>query len=709
LKTLLALALLGGMLGPDGVDHTFVYRAERELRSVNLAGSFNNWDRTAMPMTLDADGRTWSKRLRLPYGKHSYKFVLNGDEWITDPKSQRDEDDGNGHINSILFLLPPDYARPASPTDGVTAASALQHRQEAPFLNYDRGKLTLRLRARPDDLRQVRAYVGQNRYLPMTETSRDELYAYYSVEVEWDRRQDLHYGFFLDDGPRLQFYGADGLQRDGSGGGHAFTLSAKDFRPFEVPAWVERTVFYQIFPDRFRNADRSNDPENVVPWDATPTYYNRYGGDAAGVREKIPYLKSLGVSSIYFNPVFVSPSNHRYEADDYFTIDPEIGTNEEFVSLTRELRQAGIRTVLDGVFNHTSPNHRVFRDIREREKASPYLDWYFIKSFPIRVGENPNYEAWWGFPSMPKVNLLHPPARDYMLGVVTHWQREAAVDGWRLDVANEVPMEFWRAFRDHVKGIDKDLWIVGEVWGDGSPWLKGDQWDSVMNYQFRDANLRFFAEGKTTPTQFLDHLMRVHHSYAPQVSRNMMNLLSSHDTPRFLTLSGSDASLHKLAAAVQFTWVGAPSVYYGEEVGMEGGPDPDNRRGMRWDLATDDNPMLAYYRRLAKIRNESRALQSGDPEILLADDRSSTFAYARTLGNEFAILAANRSSRPQTLTIALPPHLAASAHAGVRDALGNHPARLVGGSTLRLTLPPRQAAIILPTADAAGQQSRRNL
>jgi cyclomaltodextrinase / maltogenic alpha-amylase / neopullulanase len=694
------LAIVAAVFFATERPYTFSYVAERDLKSVTVAGTFNNWDKRAMPMERQSDGKTWKRIVPLAPGKHLYKFVLDDEQWITDPDSKRSEDDGNGNVNTVLMLLPDDYDRPARRGDGLLTLSALRHATEVPYLNWDRGRLMLTLRIRPDDADEIAAVVGGRR-LPMKEVSRDDLYAVLRTEVPWNLRTDLEYAFWIRDGGAQFHYGPEGL-RSPRAQGNRFKLKASEYQPFEVPGWVEQSVLYQIFPDRFENGDRSNDPKNVVAWDAAPTWYNRYGGDAAGVRKRMGHLTDLGIGAVYFNPVFYSPSNHRYEANDFLQIDPEIGTNEEFAALTRDLKARGIRTILDGVFNHTSPDFRQFKDIREKGRDSRYVDWFFIKSFPVVVGENPNYEAWWGFPSMPKVNLMNPEARSYMLGVVDFWQKNAEIAGWRLDVANEVPMDFWRAFRSHVKGIDPKLWIVGEVWGDGSPWLKGDQWDSVMNYQFRDAVLRFIAEGRTKPSEFIQRLMQVHESYAPQVSRNMMNLLSSHDTPRFLTLCNGDRRLAMLGATVQMTWVGAPSIYYGEELGMEGGGDPECRKGMEWHRATPDNDLLNHYRRLIKLRNSSHALQSGHPVPLLVDDENGTLAFARVFDGEVVIVALNRSNRVRTLTLQLPSNL--KSDQGFTCALDGRSASVAREGSLRLSLAPLGSAVLI----REGSDSKRS-
>lgn len=483
----------------EAEQHVFIYESPTKLSAVNVAGTFNNWNKDANPMTSDAAGKIWRATVPVAFGKHFYKFVLNGDNWIVDPKAAKNETDSSGYTNSVLMILPADYARPASPNDGITARSALSHQTEIPYLNYDRGQLMLSLRARPDDIKSVALKVGARRY-SMKLISSDDLYARYNVTLPWNRKSDLKYSFEVKDGAQTQEFGANGL------GAMArvkpFQLNARKFQPFVVPDWVQRTVFYQIFPDRFANGDKTNDPPDVQPWNIAPNGFSRLGGDVKGVRDHLPYLEKLGVSSVYFNPVFKSPSNHRYDAEDFKTIDPQFGTNAEFIALSKELQANKIRTVMDFVFNHTATTFAPFMDIREKGAASKYKDWYTIKSYPVKVENPPNYVAWYGYAAMPKLNLSNPPTEDYMLNLVNYWKSQIPLSGLRLDVADEVDMRFWRALRTRVKGLDSQMWIVGERWSDASPWLKGDQWDAAMNYQFLFANRDFFAESKSSPTQF---------------------------------------------------------------------------------------------------------------------------------------------------------------------------------------------------------------
>lgn len=687
----MTLAILALASVAQTISHEFVYVAERDLKSVSVAGTFNNWDRGANLMKVDPDQRTWRLRLRLNPGQHQYKFVLDGETWIVDPKSKDNRDDGSGHINSFLTLLPEDYKTPAVRGDGSLTLSALQHSAEDAAIKWDKGKLTLTFRTRKDDVRGVSIRANFS-LVAMTRSGSDDLYDYYRARVDWDRASDLVYVFRIDDGKAFD-YGDKGVD------GGTFRIRAADFKPFLIPTWAEGAVFYQIFPERFENGDRKNDPANAVAWGSKPEWFNFMGGDLAGIRKRAPHITSLGVQGIYLNPIFEGPSNHGYETTDYLKVAKRMGTNDDLKQLVRALKAKGVRTVLDGVFNHTATDFFAFQDLRDRGQASIYKDWFFAKSYPIKVGDPPNYEAWFGFPSMPKVNLRNPAARKYMLDVPKFWHDTAGIDGWRLDVANEVEMDFWRDFRTTVKALSPELWIVGEVWSDARQWLRGDQWDSAMGYQFRDAALRFIAEGQTTPTQFLDHLFAVYDSYPPQVSRNMMSLLSSHDTPRFLTLCKGNRELALLGATLQLTWPGSPSIYYGEEVGMEGGADPDNRRVMDWSLATPSNPFLVHYKKLLALRARSAALRTGEPIRLTADDTQQTLAFARVEGRDAAVIAVNRADQPRTVSIPAETLFQQGIRHGFEDALTGATVRQADGR-LVVNLSPRSAAVLLPATQA---------
>lgn len=676
---------------------TFEFSAPA-AKTVSVAGTFNNWSQDANPMRVQGGG--WTATIEVPVGRHQYKFVVDGSSWRLDP-SAKSIKDGMGNTNSVLAVLPVGYESPARQGDGTITESPIWHPTEAPALAYDRGRLHLMLRSRANDVEAVSLVTSGSAPRPMASSHSDEIFSYHTVDAEWDKRSPFVYRFEIKDGPKTMK-----MPRDGGW----YKVDPKKFDSPAPPSWVERTVFYQIFPDRFANGDPSNDPKQVENWETgRPTFRNWFGGDLAGVRHRQDHLRELGVGAVYWNPVFASPSNHRYDTTDYLRIDPRLGTNDEFADLTRELEKSGIKTVLDGVFNHTATDFPAFATLLRDQQSAATRDWYTVRSWPVRLEGKPTYEAWAGFGAMPKLNHANPAVRRMVREVVEHWQGAAAVHGWRLDVSPEVPMSFWREFRPWVKD-DPDRWIVGEMWGDASPWLKGDQWDSTMNYQFRNSVLGFVARGTMGPRAFWDDLMRVHHAYGPQVSRNLLNLVSSHDVPRILTECGGDARLAKLAAALLFSWVGAPCVYYGDEIGMEGGADPDNRRPMDWRRATADNAFLQLYRSLADLRNESLALQSGDPVLLAADDQARTLAFARVMPGDLRIVVVNRSEKAQRVSFHLSPELArrsdVRAAQGWKCGLTGVSAR-ADQSHLAVELPPFSLIVLAPRPKAGADSTSR--
>jgi glycosidase len=637
------------------VPTEFVYTSSEPARSVHVAGSFNNWNREATPMRQVAGTQTWRAKVDLTPGKYFYKFVVDGARWITDPQAARNEDDGNGNVNSVRFVWPADYGSPADPNDGKVAASALEHRTDLSGRNWVDGELEVRLRTRPGDVSAVK-WIVAGRSVPMDVESADDLYAVWIGRTRWNGRGDLRYHFNLHDGDRVLRYDAAGLDAVTE---TPYRLDPQTFRPFRTPDWVERAVIYQIFPDRFANGSRANDPANVQDWaTGTPTYYNRFGGDAEGIRHRLGHLKALGVTDVYFTPVFKSPSNHRYDASDYLTIDPQIGTNAEFARLGREMRGQGISMILDLAFNHTATDFWAFQDIRDRGPQSRYNDWYFIKEHPVVPRENPPYEAWFGFPSMPKLRVLNPETKAYLLQVAERWRRDVpAVRGYRLDVANEVEPDFWRAFRQSIKKADPQFWILGEHWGDARPWLGGDQWDSVMNYPFREAAVRYLAKDEWTREQFQRALTQNQALYARQVRPGLMNLLSSHDTARFLTEAGGRLDRQVAAATLQFTWPGVPNIYYGEEIAMEGGRDPDNRRPMRWDLVPQRRDLIRTYARLAEAKRTVRALHRAPATFLPNPPGAKAFGFVRDAGQDAAVVLINPDDREVAFDVEWPSPL----------------------------------------------------
>lgn len=413
------------------------------------------------------------------------------------------------------------------------------------------------------------------------------------------------------------------------------------------PPWVHRAVFYQIFLDRFANGNRGNDPVSTVPWESCPSRENFFGGDLEGLTGRLDYLASLGVGGIYLNPIFLSPSNHKYDTQDYLLIDPHFGSLRTFGEMLDAAHDRGIRLLLDGVFNHTGDRFWAFQHVLRAGERSPYAQWYYCHGFPLRQQPKPNYDCWWGFPSLPKLNVAHPDVLHYLSRVVSFWT-SLGIDGWRLDVPNEVPFFFWRYFRHLVRGINPEAYLVGEIWDDGRPWLGGDMFDAVMNYSWRDLVVKYIARGEISLESFVSGLESVLGRYPGQVPYGLFNLLGSHDTPRFLTLARGDKRRLKLAALLQFTYPGVPVIYYGDEVGLTGESDPDCRRTMLWQPEQQDLDLLGFFRRLGQLRGSSPALWTGDLHTILLDGANSVWAYTREAEGERILAVFNFSDHDRT-------------------------------------------------------------
>lgn len=394
---------------------------------------------------------------------------------------------------------------------------------------------------------------------------------------------------------------------------------------FTVPDWIRNTVWYQILPDRFFNGDKSNDPQNTLPWGNEPTWYDYIGGDIKGIIEKLDYLKDLGIGGIHFCPLFKGDKSHKYETTDYFSIDPVFGTNELFEQLIEQAHSMGIKVMLDGVFNHVGIHHPFFQDVIQKGDKSEYFDWFCIKSLPVTSGQ---YETFATNSNMPKLNFNNEKVIQYFLEVGTYWAERYHIDGWRLDVANEIGHDFWRRFRHAVKSVNPNIFIMGEVWHNALPWLKGDQYDSVMNYPLTNACVHFFATGETTAKEFQWKINELLTDYPLQAVEAGYNFLSSHDISRFVSIAGENIDLLLLAYVFLFTLPGSPSVYYGDEIGMEGlktNSGDSHRRGMVWDEKKWDLRVYENVKKLIHLRNQHSAfrqfeinwLESGNDDVLL--------------------------------------------------------------------------------------------
>lgn len=417
-----------------------------------------------------------------------------------------------------------------------------------------------------------------------------------------------------------------------------------------VPAWVGDAVFYQIFPERFANGDPANDPHNVEPWGGLPRNDNFFGGDLAGIIKHLNHLQDLGITAVYLNPIFASPSNHKYNTTDYMRIDPSFGDDALFRALVDECHARGIRVILDGVFNHTSVDFFAFADLRKRGERSVYRSWYNVASFPIAPPQTPNYECWWGYGTLPKLMTSDPSVRSYIYGVTRKWM-SFGIDGWRLDVANEIPHDFWKAWRAVVKSINPDAYICAEIWDNAAAWLNGNEFDATMNYRFRTAVLNGLVSRSTTLAAMDSTLTAQRADYSPGVNHALLNLLGSHDTERVLTMAGGDTAAVRQAMLLQFTYPGAPMVYYGDEFGMMGGKDPGCRGTMVWDRDGQDSTMFRYVRSVIALRRSHPVWSRGNIQTLLVDDARRVYAYERTGMGVRGVVVMNDGSEPATVRI----------------------------------------------------------
>ena len=473
----------------------------------------------------------------------------------------------------------------------------------------------------------------------------------------------------------------------------------------QTPDWVRDAVFYQIFPDRFAKSDRVPKASNLQTWGGAPTGHAYQGGDLLGVVERLDYLADLGINAIYFNPIFRSGSNHRYHTHDYYQVDPMLGGNAALRELLDAAHARGIRVVLDGVFNHASRGFFQFHDILENGPESAYLDWFHVEEWPLHPygGGKANYGAWWGNRALPKLNTNTPAVRRFIWDVARYWI-EFGVDGWRLDVPQEIDDdEFWREFRRVVKAANPDAYIVGEIWDEAERWLQGDQYDAVMNYGVGRAALGLFAAEtldreyrpggfKLMPLRgraFSHQIERLVEIYPEAITQVQLNMLDSHDTARFVNQAGGDWDALRLSLLLLMALPGAPCIYYGTEVGMTGGPDPDCRRAFPWhDEATWDRDLLDFTRRAIALRKAHPALRRGRFETLYAHE--DVVILGRQIEGDAVVIAFNAGREPQSITCAVDDYLSDGT---LTDVWGGLPARVSHGTLRHLALPPRSAAV----------------
>lgn len=494
-----------------------------------------------------------------------------------------------------------------------------------------------------------------------------------------------------------------------------------------APAWARDAVVYQVMPDRFAASRRVPKPGDLEPWDAPPTQRGFKGGDLLGLAERLDELADLGITALYLNPIFSAGSNHRYDTWDPLTVDPLLGGDAAFRELLAGAHDRGIRVLLDGVFNHVGRGFRPFAHVLENGGSSPYRDWFHLDD-DVRGGRREvvafpdpadpaarasGYRAWWGVPSLPKLRVEHPPVREYLLGVAEHWTR-TGIDGWRLDVPADVDdPTFWPAFRERVRSVNPEAWLVGEIWSPAADWL-GDRFDGLMDYPLGMAILGFAAgghvdrdvaagqmdyrdrlvdlDGTAFGTRVLDDL-----AVAGPPDAAMLTLLGSHDTPRARSVLADDLVRLRLAALLLLTLPGAPSIYYGDELAMAGRADPDCRRGYPPLLAGAGDEALAhraFVRAAITARRDHAVLRRGDVSVAVATGRA--IVLERTWAGGRVVIAVNAGDAPADLEVG-------SVLRGVRrlEALDVGEATVDATAVGRIRLGPTSAAVFAGAAAEA--------
>lgn len=510
--------------------------------------------------------------------------------------------------------------------------ATVYHRPESEFAYIEDKQIVLRVRIGKGQVENVNCIWGdpydfekkngknlwQFQSASMTIVATTEYFDYWEVKLR-PLNSRIQYLFQLINSKENILYGDSGFNENSNENIQNLGLYFKLPYLHEIdaensPTWIGKTVWYQIFPERFANGDKNNDPINVLPWNfkTKPTPNSFFGGDLQGIIDHLDYLKKLGINGIYLCPIFKSTSNHKYNTMDYFQIDPNFGNKEKFHQLVNEAHKRDIRIMLDAVFNHIGSDSVQWQDVLKRNSQSRYFDWFYIHQLntdnmreiqnEFKVGKKVPYDAFGYSAFMPKLNTENPEVEKYLLDVAKYWIKEFDIDGWRLDVANEVDHHFWRQFAEMCHQLKPDFYILGEVWNSARSWLQGDQFSGVMNYAFTSLIKEGLIEKKYSGKQFLEKLSEQEMQYSDPVNRSMMNILDSHDTTRLLNDCKNDKDLERMVLAFTFVQRGTPCIYYGDEIGMTGEEDPDNRKCMNWNENTQDRKMLKFVTDLIKFR-----------------------------------------------------------------------------------------------------------
>ncbi|MBI1291525.1 hypothetical protein GC173_09825 [bacterium] len=735
-------------IGNDEYLVTFKWTPSEPVRSPGVAGAFNSWSRTDLPFSGPDGNGTWTVTARIKGGEYRYKFIAGDNGWYTDPLNPVGEPDGHNGTNSILRLglVALLDGREAKAGDGKIEVRAIHHSPDE-FTYFDLftpDDVLIRTRSLVGDIESVTiklvARDGTSVARPMEKVASDKLYDF------WEIHYRHHKG---DVAVAYEFEYRDGSTVEKSATRHPLVMDKS--RMVKTPEWARDAVWYQIMVDRFRDGDPSNNPEFTAeterskvthpwrsewyteqPWEREGgqsfwrwSMYNRlYGGDFAGVEQELDYIKSLGVTAIYFNPIFEATNSHKYNARSYMHADDGYGVPGEFarstaiedpldpdtwifnesdkkvLQLIAAAKKRGLRVIFDGVFNHVGSDAIYFQDVKKNGKASKFADWFDVVSW-----EPFKYTGWAGHDGLPQFRkdqehgLASESLRKYIYAITTRWMDpngdgnpSDGIDGWRLDVPMDVPMAFWRGWCKHVREINPNAYIVGEIWDPAEEWLNGETFDAVMNYQFAKIGFRYFGnvEQKLSASEFDREMARLRVRYPRAHTEVLQNLFDSHDTDRWVSRianpdraydgrnrlqdDGADyfdkrpSAAHyqklKLMALFQSTYIGAPMIWYGTEVGMYGADDPRCRMPMWWaDMMpyddptyTIDNGLKDHFRRLFTLRAGSKDLRRGDFKSILIDDEQDLYGFVRwdEEGKKATVVVLNNSAAASTCRLPIP-------------------------------------------------------
>ena len=501
------------------------------------------------------------------------------------------------------------------------------------------------------------------------EFKKEDIYFYYFKTNE-DIDSNLktrYYGKRLENGKVNSYHNQYDLNK------YQLTVN----KSIKTPTWFKEGILYHIFVDRFNRVGKTNNPKKnsfiYANWEDTPMYiknkenevvrWDFYGGNLKGIISKLNYLKSLGVSIIYLSPIFESQSNHKYDTGDYKSIDPMFGDERIFEELIEEASKKGMNIILDGVFSHTGDDSIYFNKYGNYDSVgayqsenSKYRSWYNFEKYPDK------YSCWWGVKSLPNVNELEKSYIDYIIkdedSVIKKWMNYG-VKGWRLDVVDELPTQFLEELRDETLNIDKESILIGEVWEDASnkisyeerrKYLLGKQLNGVTGYLFKDIVVDFL-KNNIDSSEVYNRFMSIKENYPKEAFKSNLNLIGTHDTRRILTELNEDIELLKLAVAMQMTFEGVPYVYYGDETGLLGEKDPDNRRTYPWK--NEDKDILNFYKKIIKYRKHSEVLVSGETKFLNLYNPN-VFGYIRYVQNENTdniLVLINRSDNEEIIEV----------------------------------------------------------